>query len=40
MHYNIELLPKKVTNYVKFKGVIWCDFKLSFFFGVLQADCV
>ncbi len=22
-----------------FKGVIWCDFKFSFLFGVLQADC-
>ncbi len=21
------------------KGVIWCDFKFSFLFGVLQADC-
>ncbi len=23
-----------------FKGVIWCDFKFSFLFGVLQAVCV
>ncbi len=22
-----------------FKGVIWCDFKFSFLFGVLQAVC-
>ncbi len=22
-----------------FKGVIWCDFKFFFLFGVLQADC-
>ncbi len=21
------------------KGVIWCDFKFCFLFGVLQADC-
>ncbi len=28
-----------VFNIDNIKGVIWCDFKFSFLFGVLQADC-
>ncbi len=31
-----EEIYQKILN---FKGVIWCNFKFSFLFGVLQADC-
>ncbi len=43
---NAEAFAEKLSSELQvldgvslFKGVIWCDFKFCFLFGVLQADC-
>ncbi len=39
MNFNfIFSYPRFSYNVKTVKGVIWCDFKFSFLFGVLQAD--
>ncbi len=39
--YNVFMYFLRCEKFggMDFKGVIWCDFKFCFLFGVLQADC-
>ncbi len=39
--YDVFMFFLRCENFggMDFKGVIWCDFKFCFLFGVLQADC-
>ncbi len=37
--HQLRLKYSTTLNQISFKGVIWCDFKFCFLFGVLQADC-
>ncbi len=38
-YVNVYLFTFIIIIIFCLKGVIWCDFKFSFLFGVLQADC-